>query len=204
MGTEGHREAELERQAAQQGKLDDVPFEGSYDVVVTDPPWPMKRIDRKVAPGNTGFDYPTMSIDAIIAKGVPAKPDAHLFIWTTQKFLPDAFRCMDEWGFRYVFLMTWHKSRGMKPFDMPTYNSEFVVYCRRGNPAGFVDTMGFRTSFEGRIREHSRKPDEFYETIARVLGGTKVDLFARQPRRGFEVIGNQSAKHGRRGLDRFL
>ena len=201
---EALRGIELEKQARRRENLDDVPFGGSYDVVVTDPPWPMKRIDRKVAPGNTGFDYPTMTIDGIIAKGVPAAPDSHLFIWTTQKYLPDAFRCMDAWGFRYVFLMTWHKSRGMKPFDMPTYNSEFVIYCRRGNPAGFVDTKAFSTSFTGRVREHSRKPDEFYETIARVLDGTKVDLFARQGRPGFDVIGNQAAKHGRRGLDRFL
>ena len=202
---EALRDMALEEQARQQEKLEDVPFVGNYDVVVTDPPWPMKRIDRKVAPGNTGFDYPTMSIDDIIAKGVPAAPDSHLFVWNTQKYLPDAFKCMEAWGFRYLFLMTWRKTRGMKPFNMPTYNSEFVLYCRRGSPEGFVDTKGFSTCFEGRSREHSRKPEEFYETIARVLNGTKVDLFARQARPGFEVVGNQVAKHGGNpGLGRFL
>jgi hypothetical protein len=30
-----------------------------YNVLVIDPPWPMKKIERKVRPDQTGFDYPT-------------------------------------------------------------------------------------------------------------------------------------------------
>lgn len=170
----------------------DVPFTGEYDVVVSDPPWPMSRIDRRSAPTNTGFDYPTLTIQEIIEKGVPAKPDAHLFLWTTQKYIPPAFECLEAWGFRYVFLMVWFKDNSMKPFGMPVYNSEFVVYGRRGKPEGFVNTKDFRTCFSGRRREHSRKPDEFYNLIDRVLRGRKVDLYAREPRKGFEVMGNET------------
>jgi MT-A70. len=30
-------------------------------VIVIDPPWPMKKIERDVAPNQVEFDYPTMS-----------------------------------------------------------------------------------------------------------------------------------------------
>jgi N6-adenosine-specific RNA methylase IME4 len=43
-------------------------------------------------------------------------------------------------------------------------------------------------------REHSRKPDAFYEMIARVTRGRRADWFARSPRDGFEVIGNEVEK----------
>jgi len=48
------------------------------------------------------FDYPVMSEDEILAIKLPAAEDAHLFAWTTQKFLPLAFQCLETWGARYV------------------------------------------------------------------------------------------------------
>ena len=38
---------------------------GKYDVIVVDPPWPMTKIKRRVAPNQVGFDYSTMPIDEI-------------------------------------------------------------------------------------------------------------------------------------------
>ena len=49
-------------------------------------------------------------------------------MWTTQKWLPAAQRLMEKLGFRYVFLMVWHKPGGFQPIDLPQYNAEFLVY----------------------------------------------------------------------------
>ena len=42
-------------------------------------------------------------------------------------------------------------------------------------------------------REHSRKPDETYERIERLLPGPYLELFARQSRPGWDGLGDQSA-----------
>ena len=49
----------------------DRPFDGKYDVIVIDPPWPMQKIDREVTPEQTGFDYPTMTEEEISAMKMP-------------------------------------------------------------------------------------------------------------------------------------
>jgi N6-adenosine-specific RNA methylase IME4 len=43
-------------------------------------------------------------------------------------------------------------------------------------------------------REHSRKPDEFYDTVRRVTEGPRVDMFSREPRDGFGQWGIETGK----------
>jgi hypothetical protein len=94
---------------------------GQFETVIIDPPWPMERIRRDVAPNEVGFDYPTMTEDQLREFRIPAADDCHLFLWTTQKFTPMAHRLLEHWGFRYVFHMVWHKPGGFQPFGLPQY-----------------------------------------------------------------------------------
>jgi len=165
-----------------------------YDVIVIDPPWEMKKIDRIVAPEQFGFDYPTMSIDEIKNFDVPATiaaDDCHLFLWTTQKYLPHCFDILDSWGFKYVFTMVWDKGGGFQPFNLPQYNCEFILYAHKGSPK-FADTKKFFTCFHAKRTGHSRKPDEFYQLVSRVCDGKKIEVFARDKREGFDSWGNES------------
>lgn len=164
--------------------------EGQYDVIVVDPPWPMQKIEREVAPNQVAFDYPVMELEDICGLELPAADNCHLFCWTTQKFLPVAFNIIHGWGFQYVFCMTWKKNGGFQPFGLPQYNSEFCLYGRRGTPK-FVDTKNFNTCFEANRRAHSQKPDEFYDAVKRVTEGKRIDMFSREKREGFEQYGNQ-------------
>ena len=41
------------------------------------------------------------------------------------------------------------------------------------------------------VREHSRKPDEFYEMVETLCPGSKVDLFAREEREGWVTWGGE-------------
>ena len=107
--------------------------------------------------------------------------------------LPASLRLLPLWGFKYIFLMTWHKSGGFQPHGLPQYNSEFVVYGRRGNIT-FRETQAFNTCFQGERREHSRKPDAFYETVKRVTADGRIDVFSREKREGFEQYGNEIGK----------
>ena len=169
---------------------------GKYQTVVIDPPWQMEKIQREVAPDQVGFEYPTMTLDEIKLFSIPADiadGDCHLFMWTTQKYLPSAFSVLEAWGFKYIFTMVWHKPGGFQPFNLPQYNCEFVLYGRKGTPV-FADLKAFPTCFNADRREHSRKPNEFYDLIRRVCDGPRIDVFSREKREGFDQYGNETGK----------
>jgi len=185
------RRAELAALKSERPALPD----GRFETIVIDPPWEMQKIERDVRPNQVAFDYPTMNESELAAFGVPAmaSDDCHLFCWTTHKHLPMALRLLESWGFRYVCTMVWHKPGGFQPIGLPQYNCEFALYARRGSPQ-FIDTKAFPACFEAPRREHSRKPDEFYDLVRRVTAGPRIDVFSREARPGFEQFGNETAK----------
>ncbi len=185
------RRAELAALKSERPALPD----GRFETIVIDPPWEMQKIERDVRPNQVAFDYPTMNEAELAAFGVPAmaSDDCHLFCWTTHKHLPMALRLLESWGFRYVCTMVWHKPGGFQPIGLPQYNCEFALYARRGSPQ-FIDTKAFPACFEAPRREHSRKPDEFYDLVRRVTAGPRIDVFSREARPGFEQFGNETAK----------
>lgn len=162
-----------------------------YRCIVIDPPWPMQKIGRDVRPNQVVMDYPTMSEKELQAFGLPgiADEDCHLYLWTTHKFLPMALRLTERWGFRYQCLLTWVKNVGITPFSW-MYSTEHVVFARKGN----LDLLqlGKRLDFSAKVREHSRKPDVFYDLVRDVSPGPRIDVFSREMREGFDQYGDQT------------
>ncbi len=163
-----------------------------YNVIVIDPPWDVKKIERQVAPNQeVDIDYPILSIDEIKALELPAKEDVQVFLWTTHKYLPASFQILQAWDLKYVCTFTWHKPGGMQPYHLPQYNSEFVLYGKKGS-IQFVDTKGLKTCFSAPRGGHSEKPDEFFEMIRKATTGQRISMFERRKRNGFDSWGNES------------
>jgi N6-adenosine-specific RNA methylase IME4 len=168
------------------------PPEGKYRCLVIDPPWPAGKIERDERPlqGNA-LPYPSWMIARITGLRLPAdETGCHVYLWTTHRFLPNAFGVFKAWGVEYECLLTWVKNVGFTPYSF-MYSTEHVLFGRIGNLE--VLKKGERLDFQAKVREHSRKPAEFYELVKRVSPEPRLDMFSREPHDGFEQWGNETA-----------
>lgn len=166
--------------------------EGPFDVLVADPPW---RYDKREgdATSRGHLDYPDMTVDEICA-AIPralAGDDALLWLWTTNAHILEAARVLGAWGFAHKTLLTWDKGRiGLG--DWLRGQTEHCILAVRGSPTfiGGVDS----TLLRGDVREHSRKPESFYELVDRTSPGSKLELFSRSARPGWAAWGAELEK----------
>ncbi len=181
-----------ERDAAANAALETPLPTGRYRCIAIDPPWPMAKISRQTRPKQgEELDYRVMTLDKIAALPVHdlAEPEGcHIYLWTTQRFLPDAFGILEGWGATYQCLLTWVKNVGITPYSW-MYDTEHVLFGRIGS-LGVVQ-KGLRLSFSAPITRHSAKPDAFYTKALAASPGPRLEMFARQPHDGFEPWGDE-------------
>lgn len=193
-----------------------------YRTIVADPPWPQGATGVSLGTGSPtrglGFirgetrridlPYATMTLDAIA--GLPvreqAATDAHLYLWTTQKFLRDSWVVAEAWGFTVSATLVWCKQpTGLKMGGAFPASLEFIQFCRRGKLAaiGKADKRwwewprrrGANPATRGASktdRQHSAKPEAFLDIVEQVSPGPYLELFARRARFGWDYWGDQS------------
>lgn len=184
-----------------------------YNVVYADPPWPQKA-GRKMSGykkvngkeiwnsdhvKTENLPYETMTVDEIAA--IPVKEivpkDAFLFMWVTNKYLLKSEKVIKAWGFEYIACITWKKKRmGGGLGGVVRITSEHLLFCRRGNlkavgniPESVIEA---KRPYVNGSPCHSKKPECFAEMIESVSpAGRKLEMFARSPRVGWDVFGNE-------------
>ena len=92
---------------------------------------------------------------------------------------------------KYQCMLTWVKNVGFTPFSW-MYSTEHVLFGRVGSLSLLKN--GLRLDFAAKVREHSRKPDEFYELVRKASPEKRIDIFAREQRDGFDVWGLEAEK----------
>ena len=168
---------------------------GPFRCIVADPPWPYKaRMKGSMTKGEqraVPFDeYATMSLPDIAALPVRdlAADGCHLYLWTTQAFLRDAYTVLDAWGFKQGALLVWSKPpKGV--CGTWVCSAEFCIFARRGTLAAKSRHIG--TVFEWKRGRHSAKPEAFQDMVETVSPGPYLELFARRERPGWTVWGNE-------------
>lgn len=185
------RKNDIQRQVEEiEQKTFDNP-EGLFNVIVVDPPWAYgtkySSEGRRVA-----NPYPEMSQAELKAIELPMDTDCVLFLWTTHKFIWNAKELLDFWGFSYRCMLIWDKKQiGMG--DLLRMQCEFCLVGIKGKPV-FQDVHNLRDIIEEPRREHSRKPEKFYELVNSLCTGRKLDYFSREHREGWVSFGNDTDK----------
>lgn len=164
--------------------------DGVFEVISLDPPWPYGT-EYDPNGRRAANPYPEMSLEQIKAIELPAANDCILWLWTTHKFMRYSFDLLDAWGFRDVAILTWVKNR----MGLGTWlrsQSEFCIMAVKGKPT--IELTNQTTVLHGEMREHSRKPESFYEMVDKLCVGRKLDYFSREQRNGWCSFGNDVNK----------
>lgn len=176
-----------------------------FKTILADPPWQFQNRTGKMAPEHKRLArYATMTLADVAALPVAnlAEATAHLYLWVPNALLPDGLEVMKAWGFNYKSNIVWYKVRkdgGPDRRGVGFYFrnvTEILLFGVRGkNARTLAPGRSQENIISTRKREHSRKPDEQYDLIESCSPGPRLELFARGPRKGWTVWGNQADEY---------
>jgi N6-adenosine-specific RNA methylase IME4 len=158
---------------------------GTFRVIVADPPW---QYSNRATRGAAEDHYATMSIEELCELPVPERlaDDAHLYLWTTNGFLREAFDVMDAWEFAYKTCLTWVKPQmGMGNYFRSS--TEHVLFGVRGSLR--TQDRALMNWFNAPRGKHSAKPGSFYDLVEKASPGPYLEMFARVRRLGWTPWG---------------
>lgn len=187
----------------------------TYRTVVIDPPWPQKG--GGTLKGREGWGdahgasmplrYDLMSVPEIAALPIRELTDptgAHVYLWTTNGFLPDAFNVLRAWGFTYSTTLVWAKTpMGGGLGGSFGISTEYLVHGRRGvireHPIKARSRVrgtwkNWKRPYDnrGKPRGSAKPPQYRTEWVEAASPGPYLELFARDPWPGWDSWGDQA------------
>jgi N6-adenosine-specific RNA methylase IME4 len=174
-------------------RTDTPPFPNNkFGVIYADPPYRFQFVESQARAVEN--NYPTMIFDDLAALPISslAADDCVLFLWAPAPIIEQALQLASRWGFTYRSCGVWVKDKiGMGYYFRNQH--ELLLIAVKGNPPVPRPENRHSSVINAPRTEHSRKPDEVYEVIERMYPNfTKIELFARQARKGWTVWGNQA------------
>ena len=171
--------------------------EKKYKTIYIDPPW-MERGGGKIKRG-ADRHYPLMAtkdIAQLPIKRLMDEEGCHLYLWTTNNFMLDAFDLLKEWGFEYITLITWNKDKiGLGQYFRGKTEHCIFASTHKRLPYKVIDGKRQQgvTGFYEPKTIHSKKPAAMREMIEKVSYEPRIELFARETFAGWDCWGNEIA-----------
>jgi len=184
----------------------------SYDVIVIDPPSPFETYSAAGKSKSGAGHYDVMSWEEIGAMpfGHLARCNAIALLWACPPTLHYSFRLLEQMGAKFKTELVWRKvTKSGKPRRgtgyraagyhesvlLGVFGDEYQIHLQFPSLFEGIELVGEGEVFDGIVREHSRKPDEFYEMVAeRTPNAFRCDLFSRETRPGFDGWGREHGK----------
>ena len=178
----------------------------AFAAISADPPWRFRTWSDTNQKKSARRYYDLMTTEDVCALPVAdlATDNCVLFLWAVNPMLPQALRVMEAWGFTYkTIAFTWAKTTTRTDASWaPKWHIGLGYYTRANTETCLLGVRGSpkRVSKDVRQllisprREHSRKPDEFFSSVERLVPGPYLDLFSRQARPGWTAWGNEATK----------
>ena len=176
-----------------------------YGTILADPPWRYRKSaqEKGTVHARTLVSdlYDTMSMRQLAELPVAelAAKDAHLYMWVTvprlfgerddrEGFGP--FQIMQAWGFRYITMLTWHKSGAPGMGSYFRIDTEHCLFGVRGS-ASIPPSKRLRNVIVAPRGRHSEKPARLYEIAEAVSPSPRLEMFARARRDGWDAWGRE-------------
>lgn len=168
------------------------------EMMLLDPQWKFLTRSAEGDGRSANVHYKTEEVDKI--KQLPVEALAAdrcaMGMWMVDWCPQDALDLIAHYGFKHITtLFTWVKQNPSgEGFHMgqgywSRANPEQCYFATRGNPKRlFADVQQLIVS---PVMEHSRKPDEQYPRIERLVEGPYLELQARRPRDGWLSWGDE-------------
>ena len=174
-----------------------------YATIVADPPWHYGEEGtgaKYTASGGrqtVALPYGTMALPEIEALPIAdlALPGAHLYLWTTNRYLEASFAIARAWGFQHIATLVWCKPHGALSGGVFHSNVEFILHCRAAGQAFAVPARIPTRWFQWPRGAHSAKPEAFLDLVEHVSPAPYLELFARRNRLGWDTWGNEALGH---------
>jgi len=169
-----------------------------FAAILADPNWKYETWSAKGKDRSPDRHYETDPLAEI--KALPIKRlaavDSVLHLWCMDWLLPAALELIEEWGFRFIKVgFVWVKQNPsgdglfMGLGKWTRAGTELCLFATRGDPSRLNGDV--RQVIEEPIREHSRKPNDIHARIERLSAGPYLELYARRPREGWTVWGDE-------------
>jgi N6-adenosine-specific RNA methylase IME4 len=193
-----------------------------YKTIVIDPPWKKSTGGIGHATLQPSTHYAVQKRSEIIATisdwmdQYQVAPEAHMYMWAVNSFtagkdqgiLP-TLDVVDKLGFKPVTLIPWVKSNVGSPTPYGMRYTEMCIFAvryrkGRGKRTRYSGTTEFESVPNGKglcgsrdyilanRRQHSRKPEEFYDFVEQRSLGPYLDFYSRTTRPGWTGVGNQT------------